>query len=260
MSLFRLVSCTVLCASLAACASAPAPKNEPMTTAMTAQGKALLSKGKKEEARDIYLSALARDKNNARAWNGLGVAYDLLGDRAKARDAYEHAQALLPHDITVANNLAHLYLEDGRPAEALKLLAPHINDKNAPSIVRQNYERAQTLLRAPASKPAKATPAKKRTAPPPVKKEKPAKKAVEIQGKKMAYATLGSFPTEGLAKAHLSRVKPLLEGLKSLTLSLTPDVQVSGGTPVFTLKAKTQDPEAVCRRVAPQGFTCTPYK
>jgi len=62
-----------------------------MTLALGTQGKTLLAEGKNAEARDIYLSAVARDDQNARAWNGLGVANDLLGKRNEAREAYRRA-------------------------------------------------------------------------------------------------------------------------------------------------------------------------
>jgi len=65
---------------------------------LCAQGKVLLQAGKGGEARDVYLSAVARDETSARAWNGLGVSYDLLGKRPDARAAYKRALDLAPQD------------------------------------------------------------------------------------------------------------------------------------------------------------------
>ena len=115
-----LVLLTVL--SLTACATRATPEDAQMADNLCAQGKVLLSQGKKAEALDIYASAVKRDGRNARAWNGLGAANDMMGKRDAALDAYQHAVDLMPNDMLAKNNLAHLYLEMNQPDKAVELL------------------------------------------------------------------------------------------------------------------------------------------
>ena len=87
-------------------------------------GKNAARGGKNADARDVYASATHRDEQDARAWNGLGAAYDMLGKRAEAMDAYQHAIELAPNDVSIVNNLAHLYIETGDAQDAITLLYP----------------------------------------------------------------------------------------------------------------------------------------
>jgi Flp pilus assembly protein TadD len=141
----KTISLLLLSACLAACASQATPEDVQMSLALAAQGKTLLMAGKPTEARDIYQSAVIRDEQNARAWNGLGVSNELLGKHAAAREAYEHALALAPGDMTAANNLALLYIEKGDAAAAIRLLKPFADDKNAPSALKQNLAKAMKM-------------------------------------------------------------------------------------------------------------------
>jgi Flp pilus assembly protein TadD len=50
-------------------------------------------------------AAVQREHPQAAALNGLGVAYDLSGDHAQARKAYEDGLKLSPDDATLRNNL-----------------------------------------------------------------------------------------------------------------------------------------------------------
>jgi tetratricopeptide (TPR) repeat protein len=217
-----------LCFALAACASA-SPEDAQMSNALCNQGKSLLSSGKTTDARDIYASATQRDADNARAWNGLGVANDLLGKKDEAQDAYRHALDLAPGDMTALNNLGHLYLTSGDPEDAVQLLEAYANDSGAPPALRQNY--------AAAKKAAAAREA-----------------AVET------YADLGASPTEGMAQAHISEVQELLgDDAQGLTFTVVPDVQVAGGTPVFTARASGKPPQDICDMLNPKAFPCVPH-
>ena len=202
-----------------------------MADALCAQGKKLLVSGKTAEALDMYVSATNRDGENARAWNGVGVAQDLLGQRAKALDAYQQAVDLAPEDASVVNNLAHLYLEMGDAEDAVRLLQPYANNAAAPVTLQQNLAAATKAVR--------------------MKQEK----AGDV------YADLGSYPTDGMAQGHLAEVRHLLgRDAKGLSFVIDPEVKVGGGTPVFTLKATGESPQSLCETLNAKAFPCVPYK
>jgi predicted Zn-dependent protease len=213
---------------LSACATPASPEDRQMADALCAQGKALLAAGKTTDARDVYASATHRDIDNPRAWNGLGVADDLLGKRAEAEDAYQHAVDLAPGDLTALNNLAHLYLENGDPEAALRLLEPHAKDSGVTPTFKQNLAVARKT--AAAKEPA----------------------AVE------SYADIGSFPTEGMAKAHIKEARGLLSDAGDLTFSVAPEVKVAGGTPTFTARITGKPPQDICDELNPQAIPCVP--
>jgi tetratricopeptide (TPR) repeat protein len=215
---------------LASCATPVSPEDRQMADALCAQGKSLLASGKTADARDVYASATHRDINNPRAWNGLGVADDLLGKRVEAEDAYEHAVDLAPGDLTALNNLAHLYLENGDPEAAQRLLEPHANDPGATATLKQNLAVARKAVAA---------------------KEPPEEES---------YADIGSFPTEGMAKAHLKEARGILGGeAKELTFSVAPEVKIAGGTPTFTARVTGKPPEDICDELNPQAIPCVPH-
>ena len=225
----KTIPLLLMCAGLAACASSASPQDVKMALALSAQGKELLAQGKNAEARDIYESAVSRDERNARAWNGLGVAYDLLGKRDKAREAYERALDLAPKDMKAANNLAHLDIEEGNAAGAAKLLEPFAAKKNAPPALKQNLAKANKMMEAPQ----------------PLSEE--------------PYADLGSYPTEGLAQGQVAKALAQLGGEKDVSFLIVPEVKSDGGTPAFTVKAVGNNPQATCRHLNPKMFTCTPH-
>jgi Flp pilus assembly protein TadD len=223
---------------LAACGPTTSPEDAKMSVALCAQGKAMLASGKRAEARDIYQSAVSRDENNARAWNGLGVSYDVLGKHADAKSAYQQALELAPDDMTAANNLAHLYLEEGDAAAAVRLLSPFRNMKATPAIVKQNLVEAERKLQVKES-------AKNQVREP-----------VNEEQQNSAYADLGSYATEGLAKGYLGEAKSLLNDQGGLSYAVEPEVKIGGGTPVFAVKVRGGDPQKVCRVLKARAFPC----
>ncbi|MFA5040914.1 MAG: tetratricopeptide repeat protein [Bdellovibrionales bacterium] len=223
----KTISLLILCATTAACAGA-SPEDAKMSLALSAQGKALLAEGKKAEARDVYVSAVSRNDRNARAWNGLGVSYELLGKRSEARDAYKRAIELAPNDMTAANNLAHLYMALGAPEDAVELLEPLARKKNAPEALKQNFAKAFQMVRD------------------------------EDAQSEDPYADLGTFPTKGLAEGGVAKAKALMGNPSGLSYEIVPDVKASGGTPSFTIKARGASPQSICGRLNPKAFSCIP--
>ncbi|MDD3370527.1 MAG: tetratricopeptide repeat protein [Alphaproteobacteria bacterium] len=234
MSIAKHCLLAVLCAGLAACAVVT-PEDEQMSLSLSAQGRSLLQSGKASQARDIYLSAVARNDANARAWNGLGVSYNLLGKRAEAREAYMRALSLMPENKTAANNLAHLYLEEGKPEEAVSLLKPLMKDVDTPVTLKRNYALAVKQIELRPSEP------EAEKAPP------------------KGYAELGTFPTAAMAQGRILNMRSALSSASALTFTIEPVVKIAGGTPVFVLKATSEDPGSLCRELNAQAFPCTPH-
>jgi len=219
----------LLCLILSACANQITPEDAQMANALCAQGKALLVQGKNGDARDIYASATHRDEQNPRAWNGLGVSYDLLGKHADALDAYQHAIELDPNDLSAANNLAHLYLETNDPEDAVRLLEPHAQDHNAPKALRQNLTEARLA----------------------------AQNKQEAGGD--IYADLGSYPTKGMAQGYIAEARSIIgKDADDLTFAVITEVKTGGGIPSFTVKVTGRAPESLCTEFNAQALPCIP--
>ncbi|MDY6790233.1 MAG: glycosyltransferase [Thermodesulfobacteriota bacterium] len=82
----------------------------------------LLSRGKKQEAKEGLKKLLSDHPEFVIAHNDLGVLYFQDGEKVKAREHYERAVELQPQNITFLKNLADFYyVELGRVEEALTL-------------------------------------------------------------------------------------------------------------------------------------------
>ena len=221
-------SALLLCLMLAACAGQTSPEDAQMAATLSAQGKILLKAGKNSEARDVYASATNRDSHNAQAWNGLGVSLELIGKKADAENAYLEAINLNPGELAARNNLAHLYLTEGKADKAVDLLTPYADSADAPKTVKQTFTAAKQAANA---------------------------KPLDTD----TFADLGSYPTEGLARAHLSEARDLLgRDAKGLTFTVDPEIKVAGGTPVFTVRARGKAAQEICDELTPQAFPCLP--
>jgi Flp pilus assembly protein TadD len=65
------------------------------------------------------MKVLAIDPKYVKAYNGLGVSYDRLGDSSSAVQAYQAALALAPQQAYLHNNLGYSYLMQGNPDRAI---------------------------------------------------------------------------------------------------------------------------------------------
>jgi Flp pilus assembly protein TadD len=73
-------------------------------------------------AETFFLETLARDPRNAKAFNNLGIARDLLGRHPQAQDAYRRALGIAPSMQAATVNLALSLAMSGRADDGLKLL------------------------------------------------------------------------------------------------------------------------------------------
>lgn len=76
-------------------------------------------RGQQWEAIDEFKKVLTIDPRYVKAYNGLGVSYDLLGKFSSAVAAYEAAIALDPHQAYLHNNLGYSHLTRGNLEKAI---------------------------------------------------------------------------------------------------------------------------------------------
>jgi Flp pilus assembly protein TadD len=69
---------------------------------------------KHKPAIEEFKTAIEFDPNHVKAYNGLGISYDALGDHARAVEAYTAALKVYPKLDYVLNNLGYSYLLQGK--------------------------------------------------------------------------------------------------------------------------------------------------
>jgi len=118
----RRIAAAARAAGIAAPALAP-PAEAPSAEAPSAEARAAMIRGMVER----LAARLADAPDDAEGWARLGRAYGVLGERARAADAYSRAGALRPDDLALALAEAEVLLDglpptDGFPPRALALL------------------------------------------------------------------------------------------------------------------------------------------
>lgn len=241
---------------LAACA--PSEEDVRMAASLSDQGKGLLAANKADEARDTYLAATARDGGNARAWNGLGAAQDILGKTAEAEQAYRKALAVDAGNLAAANNLSRLILSRGEVAEAIALLEPHAGQEAFLPPMRVNLAHAYALAGRDADADAilrGVLPADQ------IKRRRAAWHAERMAFESHAevYADLGSYPTEAMAQGFVTRARAIGGNDAALwVFAVTPEVKIMGGTPVFSVRVTGAAPAEICDLYKAQAVPCVP--
>ena len=123
--------------ALAACSGGTEPPKDPPLTADppagstsadqgaaegdVTRGEELINHGKFEEAKAELEKALQRHPS-ARAHFGMGVVREKMKDTKGAEESYKEALKLDPGHAEASGNLAALYMDDKRPAEAIAVL------------------------------------------------------------------------------------------------------------------------------------------
>lgn len=87
------------------------------------QGRVALAQNRGQDALALYAAALEKQPKSVVALNGVGVAYDILGDYKQAQTYYVRALALAPNDFDASNNLALSLALSGNSARAVELLS-----------------------------------------------------------------------------------------------------------------------------------------
>ena len=105
--------------------------------ALRGLGTAMLNTNDPEGAIAQYEKALDTGEDY-RLYNGIAVAYDMLGDHASAQTYYRTALQLSPGNLELNNNLALSLALEGRYQEAIPLLEQTVADPMATPRYRQN--------------------------------------------------------------------------------------------------------------------------
>ena len=89
-------------------------------------------RGRHKEAIEEFRKTALINPDHVKAYNGMGVSYDLLGDFQKAIESYKTALKLDPNLDYVHNNLGYSYLLQGKFHEAIVAFnqAISLNDSN----------------------------------------------------------------------------------------------------------------------------------
>ncbi|WP_203074321.1 tetratricopeptide repeat protein [Falsiroseomonas ponticola] len=97
-----------------------------------------LRAGNLAAAEAAFTSARALSPRHAGAHAGLALTFDMLGDTARAQEAYRQARIVAPNDWTIRSNQAVSLLLAKRLAEAERTLAPAEREADAPQRARHN--------------------------------------------------------------------------------------------------------------------------
>lgn len=97
-----------------------------------------LRAGNLAAAEAAFTSARGIAPRHAGAHAGLALTFDMLGDTARAQDAYRQARTAAPNDWTIRSNQAVSLLLAKRLPEAERTLAPAEREADAPQRARHN--------------------------------------------------------------------------------------------------------------------------
>ena len=146
------------------------------------------------------------DAHDSKALNGLGISLDYLNEHAAAQAVYREALDSNAGDITTLANLGHSYVLSGAWDEAIKLLEPHLNDKDTTRAFRQNLAEAYGM----AGMDADAERVMRMDLPPEQVKRNLAyyrSHRAKLTSGLALTADLGSYPTAEMAEANAEDIK-----------------------------------------------------
>lgn len=83
-------------------------------------------------------AALAREPENPRLLNALGICYDILGEHRRAQEIFRQLLAVNPDDLRVRNNLGYSYLLAGEYQQAVCELQQVVTQDPANERARNN--------------------------------------------------------------------------------------------------------------------------
>ncbi|MCE3230712.1 MAG: hypothetical protein K0R76_666 [Alphaproteobacteria bacterium] len=87
-------------------------------------GRLYLSTGQPDAAISIFDEIILRHKDDVKALNGLGVAYDLKGEHQQAQGYYRRVLSINEENDQIKSNLGLSLAFEGKYEDALKLLRP----------------------------------------------------------------------------------------------------------------------------------------
>lgn len=108
-------------------------------------GRLYLSTGQPDSAIPIFDGIVLIHKDDIRALNGLGVAYDIKGDHQTAQSYYQKALQINEENNEVKSNMGLSLAFEGRYEESLKLMQPIGEALGATSKQRHNLALVYSL-------------------------------------------------------------------------------------------------------------------
>ncbi len=126
MRALRGAAAVALALSLCSCGTLPLVfrSNDPLTADEHARlGAAYEEQGLDQEAEKQYLRALVLDRRHEGAWMALGNRAFASGDLAKAERCYKRVLKTSPHHPGASNNLAMVYVTQGKRLDEARALA-----------------------------------------------------------------------------------------------------------------------------------------
>lgn len=108
-------------------------------------GRLHLSTGQPDTAISIFEGILMIHKDDVRALNGMGVAYDIKGDHQTAQSYYQKALHVNEENNDVKSNMGLSLAFEGRYEDSLKLLQPIGESLGATSKQRHNLALVYSL-------------------------------------------------------------------------------------------------------------------
>jgi tetratricopeptide (TPR) repeat protein len=100
--------------------------------ALIERGRILFRKGDYEKSLADFISASKMAPRDPKAWVGLGLSYDRIGQADKASDAWKTALRLAPNDAETNYRIGRFELDKGRVKNAiehLRIATAHVPDK-----------------------------------------------------------------------------------------------------------------------------------
>jgi Flp pilus assembly protein TadD len=144
----------------------PAPKIKDVPSSLVRMGDTMRSNGDPAGAMNLYRSASRDTPQSAPPMERMGEAYNELGDRPRAEQAFRAATVLNPADAAAKRGLAVTLLGEGHADEALPLFQSLAQGSSDPVLLRdlgaaldmvgRNSEAQATYRRALAQAPADA--------------------------------------------------------------------------------------------------------
>ena len=105
---------------------------------LVGKGRVALARNASQEALVLFGQVLEKESDNVDALNGVGVAYDIVGDHAAARQSYQNALLLEPNHFASNNNLGLSLALGGNSDQAVAALSELSRSNLDSSKVRQN--------------------------------------------------------------------------------------------------------------------------
>jgi len=206
-------------------------------------GKTLTEQGRAQDAVQFLTRASELQPKDWTLFSALGVAYDELGEADQARNAYERALILSPHESAVLNNYALSRMMANDPTQARQLMAEaeQAGGSADPKIARNIALVKKLAANMPANAPAEAPKAQAASNPTPM----PASPAVSaqplapVQKPAASRVVMEPVPVDPLAgpvkpRAAVPKAKPAVPQERSVKAAdLREDVKPKNAIPAL---------------------------